>query len=131
MLKVISMLMIAIGWGMIFILTRDIFKSEEIDRSGGIFKSRNKDSGDLMLLHWIAEYLTSIGLIVSGIGILITWNPAEMLAPVFLGALAYSAMNSLSWALAKKDRFVYAIPIFFSFITSIASILVVFNLNVS
>jgi hypothetical protein len=96
--------------GIIFVWTGDIVSGEKIDRSSGFLKSRDRESGDLMLPHWIAEYGTACGLVAGGIGLLVSAGWSTPVSLISLGALAYTSVNSLSWSLSKKGRLAYALP---------------------
>ena len=41
---------------------------------------------------------------------------------VALGALAYSSLNSLGWALAERARFAYAVPMVVGLVGALVSI---------
>lgn len=72
-------------------------KNPDIDPSAGFFKAREKDSRNLFWFHIVAELLTGIILIVSGIILIcrdINSLPIVNFAP---GALFYSSLNSLGW----------------------------------
>jgi len=123
MVWIIAALMIITGLGIIFIWTGDIVSGEKIDRSSGFLKSRDRDSGDLMLPHWVAEYGTAVGLIAGGVGLLVSVEWSKPVSLIFLGALAYTSVNSLSWSLSERERFVYTVPMFLGFGVAVFGIL--------
>ena len=108
---VVSSLLVVMGIAIAVIWTRDIFLSEHVDLSAGFFGARDPDGGDLYWPHWLAEYGTAAFLGAGGIGLLAdaVWAPA--VAAVGTGALLYTSMNSLGWALARDERRPYAAPI--------------------
>ncbi len=107
---VVPCFMIVMGAGIAVIWTRDILAGKEVDTSAGILKARETRSNELMWPHWAAEYLTSLLLILGGAALLVSVRPDPSLAAVALGMLLYSSLNSLSWAFAAKERYVYAAP---------------------
>jgi len=119
----VSLLMIFTGLGITVIWTKDILTSDEIDRSGGLLQCRNKENGELMMLHWIAEYITAGGLVVCGFGNLFLSFWTGSLSLIFLGALAYTSLNSLSWSLAVRERRAYTFPMIFGLLVSLIGIL--------
>lgn len=121
--QIIPGLMILMGVGMNIIWTVDILSGDKLDRSSGLIKSRNKESGDLMLPHWIAEYGTAAGLIAGGVGLLISADWSNHVSLISLGALAYTSINSISWSLAEKERFGYALPMIFGILVSVFAII--------
>jgi hypothetical protein len=98
------------GLGMAAVWTRDIVVGARFDRADGRFRAREPGSGTLLLPHWIAEYATAGALVAGGVGLLAdrTWGRAVALLSV--GALLYTSVDSLGWALATDDRRPYAIP---------------------
>ncbi len=108
--------------GIAGIWTLDIVRSPEIDRSAGLVRARDPSNGTLFLPHWIAEYGTSVALLVGGVALLAeaTWAPPLMLAG--LGALVYTSTNSLGWALARSERRPYAVPMLVGAVGGVVSI---------
>lgn len=98
------------GVGIAGIWTRDILGGEEVDLSGGFFAVRDQDAGSLMWLHWLAEFATAAALVVGGIGVVVETTWARPVAALGTGALLYTSVNSLGWALAEPARRPYAIP---------------------
>ena len=78
--------------------------------SGGFFHARDGDDGPLLWLHWLAEYATAVALVVGAIGLLTDSAWGRALAGLALGALLYTSVNSLGWALARRERRPYAVP---------------------
>ncbi len=105
-----SIIIICCGLAIASVWTADIISGKKFDKKHGLLKARDPESGSLLLPHWIAEYLTAISLIAAGIGMLTSQPWASPLSFLALGALAYTSINSLSWALAEKERRTYAIP---------------------
>ncbi len=56
-----------------------------------------------MRLHLAAEFLTAVLLIASGVGVGLGFGGAAMLAPVALGMLLYSVVNSPGFYAGKRD----------------------------
>lgn len=104
--------MIVMGCGIAAIWTVDMLRNPGIDRSRGLARARERASGSLLLPHWLAEYATAALLIAGGLRLLLGWSIGgwTWLVAVGLGALAYTSLNSLGWALAEPSRAPYAIP---------------------
>jgi len=107
---VVSGLVIVMGIAIAVIWTRDIFLGEHVDLSAGPFGARNPDGGDLYWPHWLAEYGTAALLVAGGVGLLADAAWAPVVAAVGAGALLYTSLNSLAWALARDERRAYAAP---------------------
>lgn len=107
---VVPILMIVIGLAMAAIWTRDILGREHVDLSAGVFRARDAGTGALFWPHWLAEYGTAMVLVVGGIGLLVDAPWSTVVAAVATGALLYTSMNSLGWALARRERVPYAFP---------------------
>lgn len=106
----VALFMALMGIAIAVIWTVDISRGTGFDRSLGLARARELGSGSLMLPHWVAEYATAIALIVGSVAILFGWAVAVPVACVALGALVYTSLNSLGWALATPTRVAYAIP---------------------
>ncbi len=106
----IGIAMVLMGLAIAGIWTRDILGGEVVDTSSGWLAARDPEAGTLMWPHWLAEYTTAAVLVVGGIGLVADWSVAEVLAGLGLGALFYTSVNSLGWALASPDRRLYAAP---------------------
>ncbi len=117
-------LMVLTGTGIIIVWLKDIFSGIRIDRSNGFLKSRDIENGELLFPHLFAEFLTASGLIIGGAGLIFFPEWGNSISLISLGALLYTSLNSLSWALAKKERFTYAVPMIFGLIFSVFSIIV-------
>ena len=98
------------GLAIAVIWTRDIFLGEHVDLSAGFFGARDPDGSDLYWPHWLAEYGTAALLVAGGVALLAdaAWGP--VVAATGTGALLYTSMNSLGWALARDERRAYAAP---------------------
>jgi hypothetical protein len=107
-------IMIICGIGIAGIWTADIISGKQINIKNGLFKARDPESNSLMWPHWIAEYSTAFALIFGAIGLIVEKTWAIHISFIALGALAYTSLNSLSWALAKKERLRYVIPMVIS-----------------
>jgi hypothetical protein len=105
---VVGTSMVVMGLAIAGIWTRDILGGEVVDTSSGLFAARDPDAGTLMWPHWVAEYTTAAILVVGGFGLMAEWSAAETIAGLGLGALFYTSINSLGWALASPDRRPYA-----------------------
>jgi hypothetical protein len=106
----LAVAMIVMGAGIAGIWTRDILAGERVDRSRGVLRARESGTGALLWLHWVAEYATAAALFTGGAGLLADAGWAPMVAAAALGALSYTSLNSLGWALATADRRPYAVP---------------------
>ncbi len=120
----VALFMIVMGLGMAGIWTVDIVRSPEVDRSRGLVKARDRSTRSLLVPHWLAEYSTATLLLIGGLGLLVGFDAASWawLIGAGLGALAYSALNSLGWVLADRARFVYALPMTVGLIGAIVSL---------
>lgn len=105
----IGLLLVVMGVGIAAMWTYDIIDGTRIDASAGWLRARS-EGGDLLLPHWIAEYGTAAALVIGGVSLLTDMASATVVASVAAGALAYTSVNALGWALAERDRVVYAIP---------------------
>ena len=112
MSTVVPSLMIVMGLAMAATWTRDILAGEQVDLSAGVFRARDGEAGTLFWPHWLAEYGTAFALMVGGIGLFVDARWATAVAAVATGALLYTSVNSLGWALANRERFPYALPMF-------------------
>ena len=114
-----SFLLLILGTGMLIIWLADINNNPEVDLSQGFFKAREKDSNNLFWFHIVAELLTGLLLICSGIIILL--NEKELLFLIYFssGSLFYTSLVSLGWAFAYKKRYPYAYPMIAGLIFSI------------
>jgi len=88
----------------------------------GFFHAR--ENGVLFWPHVFAEFLTAIGLIVAGFLLVLEYLQGKSIGLIALGALAYTSLNSLNWALAERRRYLLAFPMIFGLVGSIISILV-------
>jgi hypothetical protein len=120
--RVIAVFMLLMGVGIGSIWTRDILSAEQLDVSHGRLRARDPESGSLMVPHWIAEYATAAALIFGAIGLLVSRSWGEPLSFVALGALVYTSANSIGWALARKSRFPYTVPMALGLLGGLASI---------
>lgn len=119
----VAIFMILMGISIGVVWTRDIASGERIDRSAGWWRAR-EPGGPLLLPHWIAEYGTAVALITAGAGLAAGAGWGRMLAAVALGALAYTSINSLGWALAEPDRRTYGIPMAVGAVGSLLAVIV-------
>lgn len=121
---VVSIFMIVMGLGMAAIWTMEIVRSHEVDRSHGLMRARDRSTGSLLLPHWLAEYGTATLLIVGGLGLLLGLAPGSWtwLVATGLGALAYSSLNSLGWALSDPARSAYAAPMLLGLVGAVLSL---------
>lgn len=109
--RIVPIFMIAMGIGMTGIWTADIVSGKFSDR-GNFFQWREGEN--ILWPHIAAEYLTSFGLIVGGMGLYNGKEWSVSLSLVSLGAVAYSAINSSGWVIAEKERLPYGIPMWIS-----------------
>jgi len=116
--------MVVMGSAIALTWVRDMRSSPEVDRSVGLLRARDRRDGSLFLPHWIAEYATSLGLVVGGIGLIVDVGWAEGVSLVALGASTYTSVNSLGWTLALPSRRPYAIPMLVGAIGGAVSIVV-------
>jgi hypothetical protein len=123
-MPLVALFMIAMGVGMGAIWTIDIVRSPEVDRTHGLLRARDMSTRSLLVPHWLAEYGTAIVLVAGGIALLVGsgGGPWPWLIPAGLGALAYSSLNSLGWALADRARVAYAVPMLVGLIGAVVSL---------
>ena len=91
---------------------------------GGFFEA--KENGLLFWPHWTAEYLTAASLLAGAYGLYTEEEWGRTVSLVSLGALAYTSLNHLNWALAEEGRLGYAIPMFVGLVGSGVSIGILF-----
>lgn len=118
----IAVLLLVMGLGIAGVWTRDILGSDHVDLGDGLFAARDPDSGSLFWPHWLAEYATAAGLVIGGVGLLADASWAGAVAGIAAGALLYTSVNSLGWALADPDRRPYAIPMFVGVVVAVIAI---------
>ena len=106
----VAVSLMIMGAGIAGVWTRDILAAEYVDLSHGVFSARDPDSGTLFWPHWLAEYATAAALVAAAIGLLADAGWARPLAAMASGALLYTSTNSLGWALSRRDRLAYAVP---------------------
>jgi hypothetical protein len=121
----IASLMIVMGLGIAVVWTHDIVASDHVDLESGLLAARDPDSGSLFWPHWIAEFGTAAALVTAGAGLIAqaTWGRA--LTGIAAGALAYTSINALGWALAAPERRVYVNPMLFGAAVSVTTIIYV------
>ena len=102
--------MILMGLGIAAIWTRDLMAAEKVDLSPGFFRTREPDSDSLLWPHLLAEYGTALLLLMGGTGLMAEASWSSAVAATGLGALLYTSLNSLGWALARPERRTYAVP---------------------
>jgi hypothetical protein len=115
----------AMGAAMAGIWARDILSGHGFDAPHGLLRAREADSDDLMIWHWGAE-LGAAFLLVGGA--VLTLAGAALAEPVLLlglGALMYTATNSLGWSLAAPERRPYVYPMVGGLIGAIISATVI------
>jgi len=118
----IAVFMVVMGVAMAGIWTRDIISGHQLDIAAGRWRARDPQARTVMLPHWIAEYGTAASLVAGAVGLLIDAGWGSSLAFVALGALVYTSVNSLGWALAERARLPYAVPMLIGAIGGLAVI---------
>lgn len=106
---VTAVFMMVMGAGIAGVWTADIVRGTRVDLRRGILRTRD-DGGSRLLPHWIAAYGTAAGLLGGAIGLLSGQPWAAPVAAAALGAMLYTSINSLGWALAEPSRRAYALP---------------------
>ena len=106
---VVAVGMIVMGLGIAGLWTRDVIAGDKVDLSRGVLRAREEDDS-LLWPHWLAEYGTALVLVIGGLGLIARADWSVAAAAGGLGALLYTSVNSLGWALAKPERSAYAIP---------------------
>ncbi len=118
---VVPVLLIAMGIAMAAIWTKDILSGDQVDISVAILVARDPEDGTLFWPHWLAEYGTAILLVVGGLALLADASWAPVIATAGTGALLYTSMNSLGWALARRERRAYAVPMLAGLVVGLVS----------
>ena len=108
--NVAAVLMMLMGIAIAGVWTREILAGDKVDLSHGFFAARDPDAGTLFWPYWLAEYATATALIVAAVGLLVHANWAAALSGLATGALIYTSVNSLAWALSQRERYGYAAP---------------------
>jgi hypothetical protein len=104
----IAVFSIVMGAGIVLIWSINIVGGR-FDDMDGFFDWKN-DVGEKMWTHILAELITALLLMAGGVGLLFPTAWAYVVTAFALGALAYTSLNSLGWALARRDRYPYVIP---------------------
>lgn len=113
------------GAAMAGIWVRDIMSGHGFDAPHGLLRAREADSDDLMIWHWGAEFGTAILLVGGAVLTLAGAAVAEPVLLLGLGALMYTATNSLGWSLAAPERWPYVYPMAGGLIGAIISAAVI------
>ena len=126
LLLIANGLSIAIGW------TKLIMTTPQFELS---FRCRDPDSQWLMWPHWLAEYTTSMCAVLSGCRLLLptddstTHHHGRDLGLFAAGAMFYTSLNSLSWALADSERMVFAYFMIGGLVSSVVSLFSLLSLQ--
>lgn len=123
----VAVFALVMGAGIAGLWSADLVRGR-VDLSRGAARSRDADSGSLLLPHWLAEFATAGALLAGGVGLLSGFGWAVVLTAAGLGACAYTSVNSLGWALARPERRPYAVPML---VGAVGSLLGVAGLLVS
>lgn len=118
----IAVPLIIIGTGMIAIWLMDIL-SGKFKSQGNFFQWTEGE--DRLWLHIMAEMLTGLILLGSGIAWLTGSPQAENLSLLGLGAVIYSCINSSGWVVHKRSRLKYGIPIWISLTISLFLVIII------
>ena len=86
-----------------------------------------RDGDNIMWPRILAEMLTAILLLLSGIGTLMAAGWAEVLTFFSLGAIFYASFDSLGWTFAKKGRWAYSALMLAGLIGSVIFIVVIIS----
>lgn len=116
---IIAAFMILMGAGIAGIWGSDLARG--VLREGFF---RAKDNGVLYWPHLFAEFVTAAALLLAGIAYIAGAAWASLVAYPALGALFYTSLNSLNWALAERGRFPYAVPMLVGLVGSLVSLVV-------
>jgi hypothetical protein len=110
------------GAAMAGIWARDILAGHGFDAPDGLLRAREADTDNLMIWHWLAEFGTAGVLVFGGFLLLLDAALAVPVTLVGMGALAYTAANSLGWSLALPERRSYALPMLVGLVGSLICI---------
>lgn len=124
---IVSFLFLILGLAIIIIWLSDINNSPDIDMQAGFFRARDRSSNNLLFFHLMAEMITGILLILSGIILLAEKESFYFICFFSAGALFYTSLNSLSWAFAYKRRYPYAFPMLGGLAVSLLAIFLLSN----
>jgi hypothetical protein len=122
--QLVGVFAIVMGVGMAGIWTRDILAGNGFETDGRLMDARETSSGNLMVWHWAAEYATAGALVIGGLLVLMGAGIGEGILLAALGALVYSATNSLAWSMARPERRPYAIPMLVGLLGGLVAIIV-------
>ena len=119
---VVGIFMVVMAVGIAVIWGLDIRAGRGYETDGPIWKAVGHQTGSRMIFHWAAEYATAVALVAGGFGLLLDAPVAVPLAAAALGALAYTATNSLAWVTARPERHAYGIPMAVGLVGAITSL---------
>jgi hypothetical protein len=110
MLTIAAVVLVTMGVLIAVVWTHDIVSGDAVDLTPGFFHAREPGSGSFLWPHWLAEYSTAALLVAGGAGLLGGASWSRGVAFFAAGALLYTSVSSLGWALAKPERRAYAAP---------------------
>ena len=122
--RIIPIFMTIAGLGIISIWTVDLIKKEKVILDEGFLRVRDRETGQYILPHLIAEYGTALLLLIAAVGLCRSTSWAIRLSFLALGALIYTSLNSLSWVITRHERLPYGIPMLFALAGALISILI-------
>lgn len=116
--------MLMTGCAMMIIWIMEMFSNPGVDLSEGFFRARERESNNIFWFHIVAELITAVLLVASGILLVMREENSYPIVFFALGALFYSSLNSMGWAFASRERYNYAYPMIGGFILSVVGIIV-------
>lgn len=124
--RVAPALMALSGLAVAGLWSADLISGEKVDTSEGWLRVRDRETGQILLPHLIAEYGTAAALLASSYGLATDRAWGRGLALLGIGALAYTSINSVGWTLSAESRLAYAIPMLLSLAGAGVSVAIVF-----
>ena len=125
-MRIIPIFMTVAGLGIISIWTVDLLKKEKVSLDEGLLYIRDRETGQYILPHLLAEYGTALLLLIAAVGLCRSTSWATRLSFLALGALIYTSLNSLSWVVTRRERLPYGIPMLFALAGALVSIILLF-----
>lgn len=112
------------GAGIATIWIMDIISGDKVDPGNGYLLARESGTDSFLFPHWVAEYSTAALLLAGAYGLHNQKPWGRDVSLTALGTMAYTSTNSLGWALGRRERLPYAIPMLFCLTGSGVSLVV-------
>jgi len=122
--RIVPIFMTVAGLGIVSIWTVDLIKKEKVNFDEGLLHLRDRETGQYILPHLMAEYGTALLLLIAAVGLCRSTSWAIRLSFLALGALIYTSLNSLSWVVTRRERLPYGVPMLFALAGALISMLI-------